>query len=71
MQEIENDEYLLVVGDDGVGLPRDLDVTGANTLGLLLVSTLVNQLEGNLKIDRTHGTIFNISFMKLDYNQRV
>ena len=71
MQEVENDEYLLVVGDDGVGLPRDLDVTGATTLGLLLVSTLVNQLEGNLKIDRTHGTIFNISFMKLDYNQRV
>jgi two-component sensor histidine kinase len=36
MQEIENDEYLLVVGDDGIGLPHDLDITRATILGLLL-----------------------------------
>ncbi len=71
MQEIEDGEYLLVVGDDGVGLPRNLDIKNATTLGLLLINTLVNQLEGNLKIESTMGTVFKITFTKLDYNQRI
>ena len=57
MQEIENDEYLLVVGDDGIGLPM-IWILQEPLYWVLFCSTLVNQLEGNLKIDRTNGTIF-------------
>lgn len=71
MTQNKEGDYLLVVSDDGIGLPQDLDVSDATTLGLLLVNTLVNQLEGALKIDRNHGTTFRILFKKLEYNQRI
>ena len=52
----------LTVADTGIGLPEGLDVKGAHTFGLQLVSMLVKQLNGNLSVDRTSGTTFNILF---------
>jgi PAS domain S-box-containing protein len=48
--------YRLVVADDGVGLPADLDVCDAPSLGLQLVSSLTDQLRGALEVDSAHGT---------------
>jgi two-component sensor histidine kinase len=61
-----NEEYTLVVGDNGVGLPSDLDVYATSTLGLQLVHTLTRQLGGRLSVDRTGGTTFEISFTVRD-----
>jgi two-component sensor histidine kinase len=55
-------EMLLAVFDDGVGMAPGLSFNGSSTLGMELVSTLVNQLEGRLEIDRGHGTAFRITF---------
>lgn len=52
----------LSVSDDGVGLPAGLDVSHAESLGLRLVSDLVQQLEGTLRVDRDGGTRFDIQF---------
>ena len=54
--------YQLIVSDNGIGLPTDLDIENTNTLGLQLVVSLVEQLEGQLKIKRQPGTKFEITF---------
>jgi len=51
----------LVVGDNGVGLPQDLDLRHAGSLGLQLVNTLVSQLGGTITLHRHGGTEFEIT----------
>lgn len=62
-----NGKFKLVVSDDGVGLPKGLDVTQTESLGLQLVTMLVEQLQGTLNLDNNEGTSFEIVFEKLDY----
>jgi two-component sensor histidine kinase len=50
----------LVVSDNGIGLPEDIDIKQAKSLGLQLVSALVQQLEATLRIERRNGTTFSI-----------
>jgi PAS domain S-box-containing protein len=51
----------LVVSDNGVGLPQDLDLHHAGSLGLQLVNTLVSQLDGTITLHRHGGTEFEIT----------
>ncbi len=53
---------LLTVADNGVGLPEKLDYRNAQTLGLQLVSALVEQLDGSLAVNNDAGARFTISF---------
>ena len=57
-----NGAYTLTVADDGVGFPADVDFRATDSLGMQLVVTLVNQLEGTITLDRTKGTTFIITF---------
>jgi two-component sensor histidine kinase len=53
----------LAVKDDGVGLPEDLDIRQAETLGMQLVCTLAEQLAAKLEVSRTGaGTSFEVVF---------
>jgi two-component sensor histidine kinase len=53
--------FTVAVADDGVGLPADLDVRRAHTLGLQLVHTLAEQLRGTIVVTRrARGTIFTL-----------
>lgn len=52
------------ISDNGSGLPKDLDITTANTLGLELLNTLVAQLEGTMKYEYNNGSVFTIAFKK-------
>lgn len=58
----EQQAFELVVWDDGVGLPEGLDLQSAESLGLHLVYTLVEQLEGEITLDRSQGTEFRVRF---------
>lgn len=53
---------VLSVRDDGVGLPHELDYQNTTTLGLQLVNTLTRQLKGTIGLDRDRGTTFSITF---------
>ena len=55
-------EIELVVGDNGVGMPEDTDMTKAKTFGLQLVNILVDQLDGKLQLNYEKGTEFRILF---------
>lgn len=52
----------LIVNDNGIGLPENLDFRNSSTLGLSLVSVLTQQLKGSIELDKTKGTKFKITF---------
>lgn len=63
LHALEEEEYELLVSDNGIGLPEDIDIRETKTLGLLLVSQLAEgQLEGALDLERDGGTAFRIRF---------
>ncbi len=59
---VESNEFELTVSDNGVGLREDFDPCTAQTLGLVLVNTLVKQLNGVMSVKRTAETKFLIRF---------
>jgi len=52
----------LTVCDNGRGLPEDINVDKAETLGLTIVSALVDQLDGEMVVERSRGTCFQVRF---------
>jgi len=52
----------LVVMDDGIGFPSELDFQNTESLGLQLVMTLSRQLDGVVALERREGTRFKVSF---------
>jgi two-component sensor histidine kinase len=53
---------VLRVSDNGIGIPDKFDVEQTTTLGLQLVTMLVDQLGGELTIQRANPTRFSVSF---------
>jgi two-component sensor histidine kinase len=51
------------VGDNGIGLPPDLNWETSPTLGLRLVRTLARQIEANVETYSTNGTVFVMTFL--------
>ncbi len=60
-QRTEN-EMVLVVADDGTGIPEDLDWRNADSLGLMIVIMLVKQIRGTIDLDRSNGTRWSVIF---------
>lgn len=65
-----NGEYELIIHDDGVGFPDDVDYENSNSLGLQIVNNLVNQINGSIELNSNHGTEFKIKFKELNYKKR-
>ena len=59
LTEDNSQELELVVSDDGVGIPDDIDLAESSTLGLKLVGNLVqNQLGGKMELAQRTGNNF-------------
>ena len=61
-----DNRFTLVIVDNGVGLPADMDFRATDTLGLQVVTALVKQLDGKIELDSRGGTAFKITFSKSD-----
>jgi two-component sensor histidine kinase len=59
---------ILAVSDNGVGIPEDLDIKMLDSLGLQLVTTLIDQLDGELEMKRNNGTEFTIKLTVIANN---
>jgi PAS domain S-box-containing protein len=61
---ILSDKYMqLRVGDNGIGLPENYELTDSASLGLYLIHILsTEQLDGKIEISTKKGTIFTITF---------
>ena len=69
--KIADDKYKLIISDNGIGFPKELDFLKTESLGLQLVNSLVKQLEGEITLDKSEGTKFIIIFEELDYQDRI
>jgi len=54
--------FTLTVSDNGVGIPENLDIEDLDSLGMQLITTLVDQLDGKIELKRNNGTEFIIRF---------
>ncbi|MDO8873313.1 MAG: PAS domain S-box protein [Methanoregula sp.] len=54
----EGHTLTILFKDDGIGIPGDLDWTNTPSLGLRLVTSLVDQMNGTIDLDRSSGTAF-------------
>jgi PAS domain S-box-containing protein len=62
MHQNADRSILLSVSDDGVGMPDKYELKDSLSLGLSLVYTLAEQLEGKVDIVRHGGTTFRVTF---------
>jgi two-component sensor histidine kinase len=61
--------FNLTISDNGVGIPENLDVENLDSLGMQLVFSLVDQLDGELELKRDYGTEFTIRFTVTEENE--
>ena len=52
----------LSVSDNGVGFPKHVDFRNTNSLGMQIINTLAEQLDGTIQMTNGCGTKFEISF---------
>ena len=58
----EGGHITLTVCDNGIGIPDDIDYQNLKSLGMRLVYSLTDQLNGTLQCDNEQGTRFTIEF---------
>lgn len=58
----KDEDYVMSVEDDGVGLPEDLEIEKADSFGLRLVTALSQQIDAQLIIETANGTSFTLKF---------
>lgn len=69
-QNQDNDLLILEVKDNGVGLSPNLDPMQVQSLGMELILTLTEQIQGELSITNADGASFQITFQEVQYRQR-
>ena len=62
-KSFKSTSFILKVSDDGVGIPKSIDLGNPNSLGMQLITTLVDQLDGELKLEENNKTEFTIRFI--------
>lgn len=65
-EENSNTNFVLTVSDNGIGIPESLNIEDLDSLGLQLVVSLVDQLDGELGLKRDKGTEFTMRFTVIE-----
>ena len=60
--ENSTNRYVLTLSNTGRPFPEDKDLDNPGTLGLQLISTLVDQLDGEIELQKKPHPVFTISF---------
>lgn len=55
-------KFILIVCDNGIGLRKGLSLQDVESLGLQIVNALTKQLGGTIKLGRSRGTTFKITW---------
>ena len=56
----------LIIEDDGIGLPSEIDFEKTESLGLYLIKILIDQIGGTFKLTTNKGTKYLINFKAKD-----
>lgn len=72
LHALDDGQRELRVRDTGVGLPEDINIHHARTLGFQLITLLTQSLQGTLQVLRhTPGTEVVLRFKEPDYHNRI
>ena len=72
LQSLDKDQYELIVSDNGIGLPKDLDFKKSDSLGMKLVTNFTERtLHGKIERNTHKGTEFKIIFKEKKYIERM
>ena len=64
-----DEHYEFTLKDNGIGFPEDLNFHDTDTLGLQIVNSLTDQIDGEITLDKNNGTEFKITFKELAYKE--
>lgn len=64
-------KYLLEISDNGKGLAENFDIRNTASLGMQLVVTLTEQLDGIIDTFNKDGAVFRINFISAHYEKRL
>lgn len=67
----DTENLKLLIGDNGIGLPKTIDYRNTESLGLQLVVTLTDQLNGTIDLDTKNGTTYTIIFNQNQAKNRI
>lgn len=65
------EKYELIIKDNGIGFPETIDYKNTDSLGLQLVNSLTDQIDGEIELIIGNGTEFRIVFTELIYKERI
>jgi len=65
LQEVKPTFFQLKIGDNGSGIPSNIDISQSESLGFTLITSLIEQLDGKFHLNSSsNGTFYDISFYK-------
>jgi len=64
LKNISNDNYQLIIADDGIGLPEGFESIERESFGMDLIIGLTDQLDGTLNLEKNNGVTIIITFIK-------
>ncbi|TDO82756.1 two-component sensor histidine kinase [Flavobacterium chryseum] len=64
----DNKNYVLIIQDNGIGLPYDIDPYDSPSLGIKLMHGLSNDISGKFQITNENGTKITLEFSTADSN---
>jgi two-component sensor histidine kinase len=67
----QDGEFNLIVWDNGIGIPDTFDISRSQSLGMRLVTMLVDQLNGKVSFSGHQGTRWEIKFRETAYKIRL
>lgn len=68
---LDNESLVLFIADNGIGLPKEIDYRNTQSLGLQLVVTLTDQLNGSIDMNSDNGTKYTIIFKQNQVKNRI
>ena len=67
--KLTGNEFVLTFSDNGIGFSQKIDFRKTETMGMQLICTLVEQLEGDIQLLKEKGTVFQITFPITNYSK--
>jgi two-component sensor histidine kinase len=54
--------WKLIVKHNGIGIPRQFNIRETESLGMKIVTALVDQMGGEIEVDGRRGAVFSVDF---------
>ena len=65
MTKLDDNKFVLIAGDNGVGMPKAIFDGESTSLGVELIKIFTEQLDGEIKQLETEGTVYELIFTKI------